>query len=124
MGNDVTSSLSRLSKIIAADSLRDEEQIVVELISAVGPFAEECRRRTGDDELFKRAVAYVSYTHAFPRVGASVAAYAAMLEALLELALPFALQDGPDSNFLEDLKTGILRAEEIVDEMKGIGTTP
>lgn len=118
MDNEVVSSLQKLAKIIAADSQSNEEQILAELGSVVRPFVEECQRRTGDARLAKRAIDYVAYTHAFPRAGASVNTFMAMLEALLEVALPVAVQDGSDSEFLKDMRNGIRRAGEIVDEMK------
>jgi hypothetical protein len=112
MDDELVGILKNFAEVISAESGREETEELVALEQGILPFTEKCNWATGSNNMLKRALNYIRYTHGFPRTGASAHTYLAMLEALLEITIPVAVQDDESSVFLDDLAAGLERARE------------
>ena len=111
MEEKIVNVLRHLSKMISADSGADEEEVLSDLSVKVQPAIDISIHATGDSEAAHRAIKYLCFTHAFPRCGATVDNYIAMLEVLMELVFPVAIQNDEASCFLDDIINGVDRAK-------------
>ena len=110
MNQELLETLKQISRMVAADSDLDEDNVLKDLVIKVQPYIEISMHATGEDKTAIRAIKYIGFTHAFPRCGATVENYIAMLEALMEVVFPMAIQNDQASEFLDDLQEGIRRA--------------
>jgi hypothetical protein len=111
MDEKILEVLKHLSKMISADSGVNEKVALNDLIDRVQPVIDISIHATGGTTTALRAIRYVCFTHAFPRCGASVDNYIAMLEALMEIVFPVAIQNDEASSFLDDIQKGVERAK-------------
>lgn len=112
MDEEILLALKHLSKMISADTGIDEEDALNDLVEKIQPAIDISVHATGEKATALRAIKYVCFTHAFPRCGASVNNYIAMIEALMEVVFPVAIQNDEASSFLDDIQNGVERAKK------------
>ncbi len=111
MDENILEVLRYLSKMISADSGITEEVVLNELVEKIQPAIDISIHATGEITTALNAIRYLCFTHSFPRCGASVDNYIAMLEALMEIVFPVAIQNDEASKFLDDIQKGVERAK-------------
>lgn len=116
LNTNLKQKISKLAKIILANSPNcslDESQVREQLGEGINPFILQCERAQGDSKLVESTIQYLTYTHAFPRSKASVDTYLAMLEVIIDIALPVAVPEDTNMEFYNFLTSGIEKANLI-----------
>jgi hypothetical protein len=106
-------------KIISAsnESVRiSEDEILGNLLDAVEEHILRCSNLGHDPNIVVRAMHYLVHTHAFPGGEVNVNTYKTMLDVLMEIALPMAVQRFPSCEFLDDMLSGISYSKENLEK--------
>lgn len=116
MDTHLQQQISKLTRVIVANSLKnslDEFQTREQLCKGIEPFVLQCERAYGNSKLIELIIQYLAYTHAFPRTEASVFTYLAMLEVMIDIALPIAVPEEENMEIYKYLLSGIEKANLI-----------
>jgi len=89
------------------------QSIAEPILDEARGYVNQLLNRKRDPNTVTRAIEYLAYTHAFARQGASTRIYAAMLEAVMEIALQEVQQPKQNLPFLGEMERGLKYAQKI-----------